>query len=65
MSGAANTRAQRDADAQAELVARRTAARKATIEKTKQERLARRQRYRALCFFNPVQATMEEEPSWS
>ncbi len=50
-------------DAKAELLARRTAERKATAERMKAERLARREQYRALCFFSPRTVSMEEEPS--
>ena len=60
-----NIQDRRHFETDAELVERRTRLRKASIEKTKAERLARRQRYRAVCFFNPAKRTMKEEPSWS
>ncbi len=65
MNPQSNMPAPQGTETKAQLLARRTQARKATILKTKQERLARRQQYRARCFFNPMKPTMEEEPSWS
>jgi hypothetical protein len=68
MSAVRDMPAPSSVDAEALRIARiaaRTAARKASCAQTKAERLARRQRYRAVCFFNPARVTMKEEPSWS